>query len=116
MNYRIRILILGIAAGVLLVGCASGFTKIAPRPPDKFERLGKVEGSSCGTMLILSTAYNFIPAMLNERVENAYQDALSKAPGAMGLINVTYQENWLWWVIGTTRCTTITGEAVRWES
>lgn len=64
-------------------------------------------------MLLLSTSYNFIPAMLNERVERAHAEALAKAPGATALMNVTYEEYWFWWVIGTTRCVTISGEAIR---
>jgi hypothetical protein len=50
---------------------------------------------------------------LNSRVENAYVDAISKVPGATSLINVTIKEDWYWWLIGTARCVTLTGEAVK---
>jgi hypothetical protein len=113
MNKRIYLLVLSAACAIVLAGCASGFTNVAPRAPEKYEKLGKVEGTGCGTMLLLSTAYNFIPVMLNERVEKAYVEALGKAPGSTALTNVTYQESWYWWVIGTTRCVTISGEAIR---
>lgn len=113
MNIQVRLLSSILASVILLTGCASGFTNVAPRPPEQYEKLGKVEGTGCGTMLLLSTAYNFIPVVLNERVENAYAEALSKANGATALTNVTYQESWYWWVIGTTRCVTISGEAIR---
>jgi hypothetical protein len=46
-------------------------------------------------------------------VELAYQRALASVPGSKALINVTMQEDWYWWVIGTARCVTIRGEAIR---
>lgn len=51
--------------------------------------------------------------MLNSRVERAYAGAVQSVPGATGLVNVTMKENWFWWVLGSTRCVTITGEAIR---
>jgi len=57
--------------------------------------------------------YNFIPIGLNSRVETAYNRALQKKPGATALVDVTVQENWFWWVVGTARCVTVTGEAVQ---
>jgi len=106
--------------GVLLVitlmataGCASAYKTVLPTPPDNYQKLGAAKGDACGSMLILATAYNFIPISLNQRVENAYQNALASVPGATALMNVTMQENWYWWVIGSTKCVTITGEAIR---
>lgn len=98
---------------VLLAGCASNLTMIAPRPPETFEKMGQASGKACGTILIGPTAYNFIPVMLNSRVERAYNQAIGSVPGATSLVNVSLQEMWFWWVIGTVRCVTITGEAVR---
>ena len=66
-------------ATALMSGCASDFVKVAPQPPEKYERLGPATASGCGTMLILSTAYNFIPVMLNSRVERAYQNEIGRA-------------------------------------
>lgn len=103
-------LVLGIA---LIGGCVSDPINVAPRPPDKYEKLGPASGSACGSMLIDGTAYNFIPVMLNSRVERAYANAVQSVPGATGLVNVTMQENWFWWFIGNSRCVTITGEAIR---
>ena len=108
-----------IVAGLLLAftlaisGCASGFKTIMPQPQGKYEKLGPATGEACGTMLLGPTAYNFIPVELNSRVGRAYQRALDSVPGATALVNVTMKENWYWWVIGTTRCVTITGEAIR---
>lgn len=111
-NIKIVILIFG-AMLILLSGCASDLKRIAPLPPEKFEKLGQVTGSACGSLLIDGTAYNFIPIMLNSRVDRAYEEALQSATGATALINVTIKEDWFWWVIGTTRCVTITGEAIK---
>ena len=100
-------------ATLFITGCSSSLTAVSPTPPAKYEKLGPVSGSATGSIGILATAYNFIPMGLNTRVERAYQDALSKAPGATSLMDVTYQETWYWWVIGTARKVTITGEAIK---
>lgn len=104
---------LPLAMAMLLAGCASGVTKVAPMPPSQYERLGKATGTACGSLGFLATAYYAVPLGLNSRVERAYADALSKVPGATALIDVTYQEDWAWWLFGTARCVTVTGEAVK---
>jgi hypothetical protein len=75
--------------------------------------LGKAEGSASGALGIGGTAYYFIPMGLNSRYERAYNNALASAPGATALTNVTIQENWYWFVLGTLRQVTITGDAVK---
>ncbi len=102
-----------VSAMVFFMGCASGYTTIAPRLPEKFEKLGRAEGTACGAMLIDGTVYNFIPILLNERSERAYERAVESVPGATALANVSMREYWFWWVIGSTRCVTIKGEAIR---
>jgi hypothetical protein len=94
-------------------GCASAYKTVLPKPPDQYQKLGEATGKACGSMLIDGTAYNFIPILLNDRVERAYNNALESVPGATALMDVTMQENWFWWVIGSTKCVTITGEAIR---
>lgn len=102
-------------------GCASTYKTVLPTPPDHYQKLGEAKGNACGSMMILATAYNIIPAVelpflggsLNERVGNAYRNAIDSVPGATALLNVTMQENWYWWVLGSTKCVTITGEAIR---
>jgi hypothetical protein len=86
---------------------------IGKRAPENYLKLGKANGEACGSLLIGPTAYNFIPIMLNSRVERAYQKALESVPGSTSLVDVTLEEKWIWWLIGTTRCVTITGEAVK---
>jgi hypothetical protein len=98
---------------MLVTGCASQMTTIAKSPPAHYEVLGKATGNAKGTMLLGPTAYNFIPTMLNSRVDRAYNAALCSVPGATGLINVTVQENWCCWLIGSTKSVTITGDAIK---
>lgn len=111
-SYRLPAM-LAVAASVVLTGCASGFTTVAPTPPQQYSRLGTTTGTACGSLGILATGYYFIPMGINSRIERAYNEALVSFPGATGLIDVTIQENWSWWFIGTSRCVTITGEAIK---
>ncbi len=64
-------------------------------------------------MLVLATAYYFIPVGLNSRDERAYNAAVASVPGATALVDVTMHENWYWWLLGTARCVTISGEAIK---
>lgn len=98
---------------VLFAGCSSHNVTIVPQQPKKYEVLGKAEGSASGSLGLLGTAYYFVPMGLNSRVDRAYENALKSVPGSTGLINVTYQEDWLWWIIGTSRDVTIKGDAIR---
>ena len=102
-----------LTASGLLGGCASGFTTAVPTPPVEYKRLGSAAGSACGSIGILATAYNFVPMGLNDRVQRAYDAAVANVSDATALVDVTVQENWFWWFIGTARCVTITGEAVK---
>ena len=86
---------------------------IEKAPPEKYEVLGKATGSASGSLGIAGTAYYFIPMGLNSRTERAYVEAVQSVPNATGLINVTYSEDWFWWVLGTNRTVTITGDAIR---
>lgn len=114
MNFKRCITVAApLLTAILLSACASGFTKISPTPPDNYQSLGKTSGQACGSQGILSTAYYVIPMGLNSRVENAYIDALNKVPEAKSLTNVTMSEDWFWWLIGTARCVTISGEAIK---
>lgn len=108
---RNTILVLGAIAALSV--CASGFTTVAPTPPQQFARLGHAEGSACGSLGIVSTSYYAIPMGLNSRVERAYNNAVASVPGATALVDVTVKEDWFWWVIGTARCVTVTGEAIK---
>jgi hypothetical protein len=116
MKDRIRVICcLWILLGgvVFAMGCSSGLIMVGKHPPENYQKLGQAKGEACGSLIIGPTAYNFIPVLLNSRVERAYQRALESVPGSTSLVNVTFDEYWFWWVIGLTRCVTITGEAVK---
>lgn len=97
----------------LLSACSSGKVSITKDPLDKFEKLGRTEGTACGTMGLVHINLWFVPIALNDRYERAYKEALLKVPGATGLTDVSLEESWFWWVIGTTRCSTVAGEAIK---
>jgi hypothetical protein len=100
---------------LLLVGCTSGFKTIVPTPPANYEKLGKATGSATGSLCapLIGSAWSFVPIKLNDRIERAYNNAIASVPGATGLIDVTYKEDWYWWILGTARTVTITGEAIK---
>jgi hypothetical protein len=113
-NIRLPLLVCTLLGVLLLIGgCASGLTTIAPRPPAQYEKLGPATGKATGSIGVLGTASNFIPMGLNSRVYRAYDNAVASVPGATGLVDVTLDESWFWWVIGTARTVTISGEAIR---
>lgn len=104
----------GLAAlSLTLAACTSTPTTITSTPSNGMTSLGQTEGKACGSMLLLQTSLSFIPVGLNSRVQTAYDRALQKKPGATSLVNVTVQEDWFWWVIGTARCVTVKGEAMK---
>ncbi|GAA5157501.1 hypothetical protein [Viridibacterium curvum] len=97
-----------LAAALLMQACSGPLTLVAPTPPMKYEKLGRVEGTACGVIL-----GPLIPITLNGRVGEAQRLALEKAPGASSLINVDIKEEWAWFGIGISRCTTISGDAIK---
>ena len=104
---------LGALVAVFSAGCASDMVTIVPKPAEHMQKVGTVEGSGAGALGVLGTAYYFIPMGLGGRTQRAYDNALAQAPGATALTNVTIQEDWYWFVLGTLRYVTITGEAVK---
>jgi hypothetical protein len=98
---------------LLIAACSSTPITVTTTFSEDAKDLGPTEGRACGSMMVLSTAYYFIPVGFNSRVEKAYNRALEKKPGAKSLVNVTMQEDWYWWVLGTARCVTVKGEAVQ---
>lgn len=106
--------ILSIASlGIVFIGCSGKEVVLEQVPPKNYEVIGQAKGTGNGSLGVIATAYNFIPMGLNTRVESAYDDALNSVEGASGLINVTLQEDWFWWLIGTNRKVTITGDAIK---
>ncbi len=101
------------AACLSASACSGGFSMVAPQPPPNYQVLGHASGSACGSLLLGPTMYNVIPLGLGGRAERAYQNAVASVPAATGLIDVTLQENWSWWILGSSRCVTIEGEAIK---
>jgi hypothetical protein len=104
---------LSLVFGVVFSGCSSKEVVLEKVPPKNYEVLGKAEGVGNGSLGLLGTAYYFVPMGLNTRVESAYDEAQASVSGSSGLINVTLQEDWFWWVIGTNRKVTISGDAIK---
>ncbi len=106
---------LAIFCGVVLFlpGCSSAPVNVFPLPPKRYEVLGPVAGIGCGNLVLLGEVVNFVPVKLNSHLQRAYRQAIGTIPGTTSLINVDVREDWFWWVLGTTRCTLITGDAIR---
>lgn len=102
-----------ISAVSILSGCSSTYTMVSATPPEKYEVLGTSTGSATGSLGLFATAYYAIPMGLNSRTERAYFKAIAKYPESTGLIDVTYSENWVWWLVGTARTVTIQGTAIK---
>jgi hypothetical protein len=102
-----------LATCLLASSCSSDPVTIAATPPKKFELLGPAKGEGCGAIGLGPTGFNFLPFGLNSRIQTAYDTALSSVPGATSLINVTLKEDWAWPIFVTTRCTEITGDAIK---
>jgi uncharacterized membrane protein YecN with MAPEG domain len=110
---KTTVLFASVAGLMMFSGCSSHQVSIEKAPPVKYEKLGEAKGEGTGSLGLAATAYYFIPMGLNSRSEKAYNNALESVPGATGLMNVTYQEDWMWWVLGTARTVKITGDAIK---
>ena len=86
---------------------------MAPLPPEKYEKLGATRASDCGYLLLGDYVLAFIPIGLSERVETAKAKAIAKVPGATDLVDVSISERWYYWLIGSSRCVTVSGEAIK---
>lgn len=86
---------------------------VFPLPPAHYQILGRVEGMGCGTLALVGLVVNFIPFNDSDRLERAYRLAVGTLPGTTSLINVDVREDWFWWGLATTRCTLVTGDAIR---
>ena len=97
----------------IVSGCSSQPVNLAPLPPAHYRVLGRAIGHACGALGILTPPLYVVPLGLNERVEKAYRAALQSVPGATGLIRVELQDDWYWWVLASSHCMTVTGDAIQ---
>lgn len=110
---KTTVLFASVAGLMVFSGCSSHQVNIEKAPPVKYETLGKAKGEGTGSLGLAGTAYYFIPMGLNSRSQKAYDNAVASVPAATGLMNVTYQEDWFWWILGTGRTVTISGDAIK---
>ena len=85
-------------AGTLLLSTACNSIRVpittGPLGSDEKE-LGQAFGQDTGVLL-----FGVIPIGQNSRFEGAYNEAVTKVPGATRLINATIEEKWFWaWVL-----------------
>ena len=102
-----------LSACVVLSGCSSMAVEVAPLPPEKYQKLGPTSGRACGSLILGDWVLAFIPIQLDDRVARAREQAISRVPDATDLVNVSIKEMWFYWAIGSTRCTTVFGEAIK---
>ena len=102
-----------VGTSVLLTACSSMTVQVAPLPPEKYEKLGATFGKACGSLIFGDWVAAFIPIQLDDRVARARDQAISRVPGATGLVDVSIKDSWFYWALGSTRCTTIYGEAIK---
>ena len=98
---------------VAATGCSSAWVRVAPEPVGTVKRLANVEGTGCGSLFLLFPFTDVFPMGLNSRVQSAYDEALEEAEGATAVVDVSIEESWFWWILGTTRCVTVRGVAVK---
>jgi len=110
-HFKVQFMLAPIVAATISA-CGTTPVNVAPMPPAKYKNLGHVEGQGCGGLGFFGTITTFVP-MGNGRWQSAYDNALSKAPGATGLVNVEIKEDWTWVIFATLRCTTLSGDAIK---
>ena len=106
-----RFLVISLA--LLAAACQSPLVNVAPLPPAEYDRLGEAEAEACGHLYLILPWHQIYARGLMERVERAYARAIASVPGATGLVNATLRERWYWWGLASTRCTKISGDAIR---
>lgn len=97
----------------VLTGCTSSRGMVAACPPAKAQKIAHVEARCSGAHLLCVPPAYVIPIGWNTCTKRAYQKALAQAPGATALTDVSIQENWFWFLFGTMRTVTVSGEAVK---
>jgi hypothetical protein len=98
---------------LLLGGCETDFAMVAPEVRASAQRLGPAHGESYRHILFVTPTYNICPIGWGGCVDRAYAEALGTVPGATALADVTVEEDWFWWGLGSARNLNIDGTAVR---
>jgi len=103
--------IVAVMCFALIAGCAHISGGVAPSnipiAPGTYKELGEVTGNDCCYRLL-----GIIPLSGGNETKNALKNAISEAPGATALINITadtYSQTFI--IVGRT-CTQVNGIAV----
>jgi hypothetical protein len=97
-----------------LAACESDYVTIAPDVGALTTRLGPAEGDAWSNLALAYPPYaTFVPWGWDARAQIAYGSAVAQVPGATALRDVSIQEDWVWWAIGTSRKLTVRGQAVK---
>ncbi len=107
----VRFVVVFLLCAIMMSGCASAYKSVLPKPPDQYQKIGEAKGTACGSMLIDGTAYNFIPILLNDRVERAYSDLLANAGPEYYVTDIQVSERWTYAFVGTVYCTDLQATA-----
>ena len=105
--------ILTLLALLVSAGCSSDWVDLSPLPPQPYERLGPAEGEACALSFLALPWHQIFQLGATDRLERARADAIASVPGATGLVDVSLQERWTYWVLFSRRCAVVQGEAVR---
>ncbi len=92
-----------------LAGCYSVPVRIPTVMDKQYDVLGEGEGSAVGIML-----FDVIPIGQNERLEQAYKEAVSSKNGD-ALIDPVISERWFWAYILNGYVTKVTGTVIKYK-
>jgi len=93
--------------------CASGWVDLSPTPPAGYANLGPAEGEACATYLLALPWHQFFAFGAGDRLLRAREAAIASVPDATGLVDVTLQERWAYWLLFSRRCALVRGDAIR---
>jgi len=93
--------------------CSSGWVDLSPAPPARYTNLGPAEGEACATYALPLPWHQLFAFGANDRLSRARDAAIASVPDATGLLDVTLQENWMWWGLFSRRCAVVRGQAFR---
>ena len=111
-NMRFKLfVVVSMVSSLVLAGCAHapGGIAASTKPlPNGYDVIKEVEGEDCGYDFLF-----FLPLTGGNETKDAVKDALSEAPGADALINVTSDGYSINWILINLVCTQVQGTAVR---
>jgi hypothetical protein len=100
-----------------MTACATDYVIVAPDVGAATKRLAPAEGSASSHLALAYPPWLpflcFVPWGWDDRAPTAYGAAVAAVPGATALGEVTIQEDWNWWLLGTSRTLTVRGLAVK---